>query len=170
MSLLKQIDTFTRLRPLKEYLDQLEELGIDPNADDIYPNVVALFRKVVGADAKQPITEAGGRSEYEAGMDMMRGRGMDMEREKMDRLERVRRSQLDSPRLGLQAQHPAPGDWVKMSGGAGVGKVVSAKGDTVRVKTKNGFEIETPRHTLQAQAVRNPKTGENEVVWVEEIY
>lgn len=170
MSLLNEIDTTVRLRPLADLFEQLDELGIDANDDDVYLHVDAVFRNILGLDDDQELEEGNTRSEYSAGQAMMQGRGVNMDQERKDRLQRVRRSQLDNPRLGLQSNDPKQGDMVKMSGGAGVGKVVGMKGDEVFIQNKSGYKISTPRHTLRAKAVRHPRSGENMVVWIEEIY
>jgi len=152
MSLLKEIDEKSRLRPLELYIEEVEDLGINPNHDDIVYNL------------SQMINEMFGKGEHQASMDLMRGRGIDVDR--MNR-EKVARSGLDNPRLGLQKNVPEAGQYVKLAGGGGTGKVVGVKGDAVRIRNKDGYEMDTPLSSLKPHMTKHPKTGEPMQVWVE---
>lgn len=168
MSLLQEIDTQSRLQPLKSYFEGLEELGLDPSSEVILLNIQKMIMEACGADEDTPLEEMGGRSEYQASMDLLKARGMH-EPEMARRREMIQRAGLDNPRLGLQGKEPEVGNYVKLGGGAGVGKVVGVRGDNVAVKNKAGYTIETSLQSLRPQQVRNPKTGENIVVWVERM-
>lgn len=154
MSLLKEIDEQSRLRPLEKYIEEAEGLGIDPTHKDVVYNLLRMIEEM---------SDAGG-SEYQASLDLMRARGIDpgiMNRKK------VERSGLDNPRLGLRNNVPAEGQYVKMARNGGTGKIVSVSGDAVRIKNKSGYEIETPLSTLKPQMIKHPKTGQPIQVWIE---
>jgi hypothetical protein len=168
MSLLKEIDIQSRLRPLKMYLEDLEELGIDPKEEIVLVNIQKIVLEICEADENTPLEEVESRSEFTASQELMRGRGI-LDPELKQRKEMISRSRLNNPRLGLQSQSPEPGDRVKLAGGGGIGQVVGVKGDAVAIKNKQGYTIETPIHTLRAHNVRHPQTGENVIVWIEEM-
>jgi hypothetical protein len=163
MSLLREIDTNARLSILEHYLRGLEELDVDPNDEIVFPNIYKMVEDACGG----VIEEGNPRSEYAAAREIMKGRGINPDR--MKRKEDITRQRLENPRLGLQAHDPAQGDRVKLAGKGGIGVVTGVKGNAVRIKNQAGYELDTPRHLLQAKAIHNPKTGQNEVVWIEEM-
>lgn len=165
MSLLHEIDINARLRPLQQYMEGLNELGIDPNHEAAYSNIVRIFMEALDAEDVDQIDEQ--RSEYAAGQEMMRGAGVDMDKEKMQRTQRVNRMGLNNPRLGLQAHDPQPGDRVKLAIGNQVGQVMKVNGNEIAIKDRMGNSHEIPRHMLKAYARQNSKGG-NEIVWVEQ--
>lgn len=168
MSLLKEIDAQARLQPLKAYLEDIEELGIDPNEEIVLVNLQKIVLEICDANDDTPLEEVENRSEFAASQELMRGRGI-LDPELKRRKEMINRMRLDNPRLGLQGKDPEPGDRVKLAGGGGIGQVVGVKGDAVAVKNKQGYTIETPRTALRPHTMRNPKTNEKVIVWIEEM-
>lgn len=167
MDLLREIDIQTRLQPLQSYFEGLAELGVDPNDEIVLPNIYKMVMDICEMDEDTPLSE-GRESEWNAAEGMMKASGVHNTEVKRRR-EMINRMRLDNPRLGLQSSEPERGQRVKLGGGGGIGRVVGVKGNAVHVKTQRGYVDEVPRHMLKAKAIRNPKTDQNEIVWIEEM-
>ena len=167
MSLLNEIDVQTRLKPLQTYLEGLEELGLDPNDEIVLPNIYQIVMDVCGAD-DETLKEAMGRSEWTASQEMMKGRGI-KDPQVSRRRELADRLGANNPRIGLRSNTPQAGDYVKLAGGGGIGKVVSADNDSIRIRNKSGYEVDAPLRSFLPKSTKHPKTGQPITVWIERM-